>query len=58
MKFTANTRIGIACGIAASIFTVFSARLIHLHVAKHDEYSRLAAKKHSIRQVIPWVTSK
>jgi cell division protein FtsI/penicillin-binding protein 2 len=52
MKFTANTRIGIACGIAASIFTVFSARLIHLHVAKHDEYSRLAAKKHSIRQVI------
>ncbi|MFM8765224.1 MAG: peptidoglycan D,D-transpeptidase FtsI family protein, partial [Spartobacteria bacterium] len=52
MKFTANTRIGIACGIAASIFTVFSARLIHLHVAKHDEYSRLAAQKHNIRQVI------
>jgi cell division protein FtsI/penicillin-binding protein 2 len=52
MKFTANTRIGIACGIAASVFTLFSARLIHLHIAKHDEYSRLAAKKHSIRQVI------
>jgi len=52
MKFTANTRIGIACGIAASIFTIFSARLIHLHVAKHDEYSRLAAQKHNIRQVI------
>ena len=52
MKFTANTRIGIACGIAASIFTVFSARLIHLHVAKHDEYSRLAAQKHLTRQVI------
>jgi cell division protein FtsI/penicillin-binding protein 2 len=52
MKFTANTRIGIACGIAASIFTIFSARLIHLHVAKHDEYSRLAAQKHLTRQVI------
>ena len=52
MRFTANTRIGIACGIAASVFTLFSARLIHLHVAKHDEYKRLAAKKHSIRQVI------
>jgi cell division protein FtsI (penicillin-binding protein 3) len=52
MKFTANTRIGIACGIAASIFTVFSARLIHLHVAKHEEYSRLAAQKHLTRQVI------
>jgi cell division protein FtsI/penicillin-binding protein 2 len=52
MKFTANTRIGIACGIAASIFTVFSARLIHLHVAKHDEYSRLAAQKHLTRQII------
>lgn len=52
MKFTANTRIGIACGIAASIFTLFSARLIHLHVAKHDEYSRLAAQKHLTRQII------
>jgi len=52
MKFTANTRIGIACGIAASIFTVFSARLINLHVAKHDEYSRLAAQKHLTRQII------
>ena len=52
MKFTANTRIGIACGIAASIFTVFSARLIDLHVAKHEEYSRLAAQKHLTRQVI------
>ena len=52
MKFTANTRIGIACGIAASIFTIFSARLIHLHVAKHDEYSRLAAQKHLTRQII------
>lgn len=52
MKFTANTRIGIACGIAASIFTAFSARLIHLHVAKHEEYALLAAKKHNTRQVI------
>jgi len=52
MKFTANTRIGIACGIAAGIFTVFSARLINLHVVKHDEYSRLAAQKHLTRQII------
>ena len=52
MKFTANTRIGTACGIAAIIFTIFSARLVHLHVAKHEEYSRLAAQKHSTHQLI------
>ncbi|MEI8292913.1 MAG: penicillin-binding protein 2 [bacterium] len=52
MKFTANTRIVIACGIAASIFTLFSARLIDLHVAKHEEYAEMAARKHNTCQII------
>ncbi len=39
--------IGLGC-----VFTVFSARLIHLQVAMHDEYTALAASKHSERKVI------
>src|SRR6478752_9544161 len=35
------------------VFTGFSARLIDLQVAKHDEYSALAAQKHSIRITVP-----
>jgi len=52
MRKSERTRIGIACVIAAGVFTVFSARLVHLHVTKHDEYARIAAEKHSMRQII------
>jgi len=52
MRWTARTRTGFACGAVALIFTVYSARLVHLQVAKHDEYARLAAEKHTMRQVI------
>jgi cell division protein FtsI (penicillin-binding protein 3)/stage V sporulation protein D (sporulation-specific penicillin-binding protein) len=52
MKWTARTRTGIACGAVALIFTIYSARLVNLQVAKHDEYSRLAAEKHTMRMVI------
>ena len=45
-------RIAIACALAAIVFTIFSARLVHLHVTKHDKYARLAAQKHSMRQPI------
>lgn len=34
------------------VFSVYSARLVHLQVAKHQEYSQLAAEKHTMRQVI------
>ncbi|MEI6279394.1 MAG: penicillin-binding protein 2 [Verrucomicrobiae bacterium] len=52
MKWTERTRAGLACGAVALIFTVYSGRLVHLQVAKHSEYSRLAAEKHTMRMVI------
>lgn len=48
-----RTRIIIASVAASAIFTGFSARLVHIHITKHEEYSRLAAEKHTMRQVIP-----
>lgn len=42
----------ISCAVIACLFTVFSARLVYLHVNKHDEYARLAAEKHTMREVI------
>jgi len=48
----ARARIGVVCALVALVFTVYSARLIHLQVAKHDEYARLAAEKHTMRMVI------
>ena len=47
-----RTRIIIASVAASAIFTGFSARLVHIHITKHEEYSRLAAEKHTMRQVI------
>jgi cell division protein FtsI/penicillin-binding protein 2 len=47
-----RTRIIIASAVASAIFTGFSARLVHIHISKHEEYSRLAAEKHTVRQVI------
>jgi cell division protein FtsI (penicillin-binding protein 3) len=52
MKRPECIRIAVACGIVAVIFTIFSARLVDLHITKHKEYSRLAANKHSMRQII------
>ncbi len=52
MRWTARTRTGIACASVALVFTVYSARLVHLQVSKHQEYSQLAAEKHTMRQVI------
>lgn len=46
------TRIAVVCGIVAVIFTIFSARLVHLHITKNKEYKQLAAEKHLMRQVI------
>jgi cell division protein FtsI/penicillin-binding protein 2 len=43
----------IASGVVGLIFTGFSARLIELQVVKHEEYTKLAAQKHSIRLTVP-----
>lgn len=40
------------CAAVGLVFTGFSLRLIHLQVSKHEEYSKIAAAKHSIRQPI------
>jgi len=52
MRWTARTRTGIACAAVAMVFTVYSARLVHLQVTKHQEYSQLAAEKHTMRKVL------
>lgn len=52
MRWTARTRTGFACAAVAMVFTVYSARLVELQVAKHQEYSQMAAEKHTMRQVI------
>jgi cell division protein FtsI/penicillin-binding protein 2 len=53
VRWKARRRAAIACGVMGVVFTGFSARLIDLQVAKHDEYSALAAQKHSIRITVP-----
>ncbi len=50
MRWNAQTRIILASACLGVLFTGFSARLIYIAVAKHDEYSTLAAEKNSIRQ--------
>ena len=52
MKRPECIRIAFACGIVAVIFTIFSARLVYLHITKNKEYKQLAAEKHLMRQVI------
>jgi cell division protein FtsI (penicillin-binding protein 3)/stage V sporulation protein D (sporulation-specific penicillin-binding protein) len=41
------------CVLLSLIFTGYSARLINLQVARHDEFANIAADKHSMRQIIP-----
>jgi cell division protein FtsI/penicillin-binding protein 2 len=52
VRWNARTRILLTGTGAALVFTLFSARLIYLQVDKHEEYSRFAARKNSIRQPI------
>ncbi|HEY5769050.1 MAG TPA: hypothetical protein VIS71_04305, partial [Terrimicrobium sp.] len=53
MRWKARRRAAIACGLMGIVFTGFSARLIDLQVTKHEEYTALAAQKHSIRLAVP-----
>jgi cell division protein FtsI (penicillin-binding protein 3)/stage V sporulation protein D (sporulation-specific penicillin-binding protein) len=52
VRWNAQTRILLASGLLGLVFTGFSFRLIHISVAKHDEYSALAAQKNSTRQTL------
>ena len=52
MRWTARTRTGLACAAVALIFTAYSVRLVELQVAKHQEYSQMAAEKHTMRKVL------
>ena len=53
MKWNAHFRLGLMAVLLAVVFSVFSARLIHLQVARHEEFVSLAATKNSTRQSIP-----
>lgn len=52
MRWTARTRTGIACAAVALVFTAYSVRLVDLQVVKHQEYSQLAAEKHTMLKVL------
>jgi len=52
VRWNARTRITIAGAVLGIVFTAFSFRLVHLSVARHDEFAGLAAQKNSIRQTI------
>jgi cell division protein FtsI/penicillin-binding protein 2 len=53
VRWKARRRAAIACGLVGIVFTGFSARLIDLQVTRHEEYTALAAQKHSIRLTVP-----
>jgi cell division protein FtsI/penicillin-binding protein 2 len=53
VRWKERRRASIACGFIGIVFTGFSARLIDLQLTKHEEYTALAAQKHSIRIAVP-----
>jgi cell division protein FtsI/penicillin-binding protein 2 len=52
MKWNVRTRCTLMCVTFIALFSVFSFRLVYLQIIKHDEYTRLAAKKHGLEQPI------
>lgn len=52
MTTETHRRAGLVCLGLAVIFSVYSGRLIHLQVGKHEEYSRLAAEKTARKKVV------
>jgi cell division protein FtsI (penicillin-binding protein 3) len=53
VRWKERRRATIACGVIGIVFTGFSARLVDLQLAKHEEYTALAAQKHSIKLTVP-----
>lgn len=52
MNYSAKVRALVACCALALCFTGFSARLVHLQVAMHEQYSLIAQQKHVNKQII------
>jgi len=52
MKWNPKVRATIACFGLVFIFTIFSFRLVFLQVAKHDQYTALAARKHFSSEIL------
>ncbi len=53
MNPATHKRAGVVCIVLALVFSVYSARLIHLQVGKHEEYARLAADTTARKKVVP-----
>ncbi len=52
MNWNSRTRCALVCVAFASLFSLFSFRLVYLQMIKHDEYAGLAAEKHVYKQLI------
>ena len=52
MKWNTRTRCALVCFGFAVLFSIFSFRLVHLQMVKHEEYAGLAAEKHVYKQTI------
>ncbi|MBE2179588.1 MAG: penicillin-binding protein 2 [Chthoniobacterales bacterium] len=52
MNGTTHRRAGLVCIALALLLSIYSGRLIHLQVGKHEEYSRLAADKTAKKKVV------
>lgn len=53
MNASTHRRAGLVCILLALLLSLYSGRLIHLQVGKHEEYSRLAADKTAPKKVVP-----
>lgn len=52
MSAKVHRRAGIVCIVLAMLLSLYSARLVHLQVGKHEEYSRLAAETTAQKKVV------
>ncbi|MGH8101920.1 MAG: peptidoglycan D,D-transpeptidase FtsI family protein, partial [Chthoniobacterales bacterium] len=52
MKWNIRLRCALVCVGFATLFSLFSIRLVYIQMIKHDEYAGLAAEKHVHKQII------
>ncbi|MGI9172170.1 MAG: peptidoglycan D,D-transpeptidase FtsI family protein [Chthoniobacterales bacterium] len=52
MKWDSRIRCALVCIAFIALFSIFSFRLVHLQIAKHEEYAEVAAEKHGDKQII------
>lgn len=58
MNASVCRRAGIVCVVLALVFSVYSARLIHLQVRKHEEFSVVAASTTAKKKITPATRGK